>query len=149
MARQKFHQGIYKPDNPQKYIGDATIIAFRSSWEYRFMRWCDTSPNVSSWSSEEIVIPYFSALDQRWHRYFVDFMIVVATRDGEKKYLIEIKPREEIEKPKPTRSKYYQSRCETWIKNQEKWNAAREWARQNSCEFVIMDEYDLGLKKRG
>lgn len=143
-----YKQGFFTPINPQKYIGKSKEIVWRSSWELKFMTKCDNSPNIKFWNSEEVVIPYFSAIDQKMHRYFVDFAIVVETREGTKKFLVEIKPRDQIDKPKPSRSKYYNEKCLTWIRNQEKWNAATDWCIQNGFQFVIMDEYDLGIKSR-
>lgn len=147
MAR-KYTQGRFEPRNPGKYIGDVRNIVFRSSWELRFLRWCDASDAVIGYTSEEVVIPYWSAIDQKMHRYFVDFMIHVTTPVGSKKYLIEVKPKEQTEPPKKTKSKYYQSQCITYVQNMEKWKAAKEWAEKNGIEFVVMTEVDLFGAKR-
>ena len=83
----------WKPRNPEKYVGDVNNIVARSSWEIKFMNYCDSHPEVLKYSSEELVIPYISPLDNRPHRYFVDFVILVKTRTGElKRMAIEIKP---------------------------------------------------------
>jgi hypothetical protein len=42
----------------------------------------DKNPSVVSWSSEEIIIPYKSPADGKWHRYFVDFYVQIQTLDG-------------------------------------------------------------------
>ena len=148
MARPKFSQGYFKPKNPQKYVGDSKDVVYRSSWELRFMRWCDSNRAVKMWNSEGIVIPYFSVLDSKPHRYFVDFMIQLDRGDHTENVLIEIKPYEEMLPPKKSRSKYYESRVATWVRNQEKWKAANAWAEKNGAKFIVMNEYDLGLKKR-
>ena len=67
------HKGRFKPKNYKKYKGDSTKIFYRSSWERNFMIYCDKSPAILEWSSEEYVIPYVSPLDKRVHRYFPDF----------------------------------------------------------------------------
>jgi hypothetical protein len=36
----------------------------------------------------------------------------------------------------------------TYQVNQDKWKAAREWAKKNGFEFIILTEYELGLAKR-
>lgn len=150
MARGNLKQGFYKPQHPEKYAGDTSQIVWRSSWELRFMRWCDSNPNVLTWASEGIVVPYFSAIDQKQHRYFVDFLIKVKKADGAvRNYLIEIKPDEQTRPPTKTKSRYYQSQCLEYVKNQEKWKAATEWASRNDCEFLVMTEHHLGLAKRG
>jgi len=92
MAR-KYQTGTYKPQNPQKYNGDINNIVWRSSWEFKFMRWCDLSDNVLEWSSEETIIPYICKTDNKPHRYFVDFKIKVRTKNGVKTYLVEVKPK--------------------------------------------------------
>jgi ABC-type phosphate transport system substrate-binding protein len=85
------YRGIYNPINPQKYVGDITKIVYRSSYELRFMKWCDLNHNVLQWGSEEVVVPYISPVDNKTHRYFVDFFIKVKNREGMiKKYLIVI-----------------------------------------------------------
>ena len=87
------YKGTYKPKNPHKYVGDVNKITYRSSYEVRFMKWCDLNDGVLQWGSEEVVIPYISPMDNKQHRYFVDFFIQVKTKDGViKKYLIEVKP---------------------------------------------------------
>ena len=53
----KTKQGRFKPRNPGKYKGDPSNIIYRSSWEKKFMLWCDCNLNVLEWGSEEIVIP--------------------------------------------------------------------------------------------
>jgi len=144
-----YKQGFFTAKNPRKYRGNPEQIVFRSSWELRFMRWCDEQDAVEQWASEELVIPYFSAIDQKQHRYFMDFVISVRGRDGTlTTYMVEIKPHEQTQPPKPSRSKYYQSKCLEYVKNQEKWKAAEVFARAHNMKFIIMTEYELGMRKR-
>ena len=148
MARN-YKQGIYTPKNPGKYSGDFKNIIFRSSWEQRMFRWCDLNPNVLEWNSEEIVVPYFFELDGKYHRYYVDLKIKLKTKDGSvKTYLVEIKPHAQIIKPivegKLNKSK--KEAIETWCKNQKKWQAASEFAKQRGWEFLVLSERDLGIK---
>ena len=49
------YRGKYIAKNPQKYAGDSTQIVYRSSYELRFMKWCDFNDSVLQWGSEEIV----------------------------------------------------------------------------------------------
>ena len=51
------YQGKFTPRFPRKYKGDPTNIIYRSSWEYKFMVWADTSTSVQEWAREEIAIP--------------------------------------------------------------------------------------------
>ena len=76
------YKGRYTPTKPQKYKGDSRNIVYRSLWERKFMVYCDTSSAVIEWGSEEIIIPYLSPKDGRFHRYFPDFYIKVKQADG-------------------------------------------------------------------
>ena len=40
------YSGKYKPLNPQKYKGNVSNIIYRSSWEKRFMIYCDKTRAV-------------------------------------------------------------------------------------------------------
>ena len=90
------YSGRYKVKNPKKYDGDHTNVIYRSLWEKYAFKWCDDNPNVKSWSSEEIVIPYLYEVDKRYHRYFMDLKMVM---ENGKTWLIEIKPDKETRIP--------------------------------------------------
>ena len=76
----KFHKGRYMPHNKQKYIGDIANIIYRSSWERRFMKYCDTNSSIIEWASEELYVPYVSPIDNKYHRYYPDFIIKVKSK---------------------------------------------------------------------
>ena len=96
-----FHKRKYTPVNPQKYEGNPNNIIMRSSWETRFASWCDKSDHVIKWKSEETVVPYRSPIDDRIHRYFIDFTITIKDRhDQLNTYLVEIKPKVQTQPPK-------------------------------------------------
>ena len=138
----------YKPKHPEKYVGDVNNIWIRSSWEFKFIRWCDLNKNVLQYSSEETVIPYICATDNRPHRYFVDFKVQVRTKDGsEKIYLVEVKPKSQTIPPKqPKRkTKRYLEECQTFIKNQSKWKYATEYCKSRGYQFLIITEDHLGI----
>lgn len=150
MAR-KYLQGIFTPENPQKYAGDATNIVFRSSWERKFMNWCDQNESVTMWCSEEIVIPYYSRADGKMRRYFTDFMIkYIGTGGKEKVALIEVKPEAQTLAPIAKRGKKQKTLMnETYnfMVNTDKWEAAKEFAAKNGMEFIVITEKQLGIKK--
>ena len=75
------YSGKFTPKNPQKYIGDYNNIVYRSSWECKVMDWLDRNDNIISWASEELIIPYLSPADNKYHRYFPDFLVKAKTRD--------------------------------------------------------------------
>ena len=133
------------PTKPEKYAGDHTKIICRSSWEIRFANWCDLNSSVFEWSSEETIIPYRSPIDNKPHRYFVDFKIKVKSNQGIKTYLIEIKPSNQRLPPKvkERKSKRYLVECSTFLVNQAKWEAADRWAKDRGWEFIVLTEKHL------
>lgn len=139
-----FHKRIYKPIFPEKYTGDPTSIIMRSSWETMFAGWCDKNPSVIRWSSEETVIPYRCPTDDRIHRYFVDFKITI--KEG-KTYLVEVKPSKQCQPPvfPGKRTQRYLTESLTFIKNQAKWEAAKNYCKDRGWEFKIITEKELGL----
>jgi hypothetical protein len=158
MARH-FKQGRYTPRNPHKYIGKSLAdgspdIFYRSSWEHKTMVLLDLNESVIHWNSEDIVIPYLYPIDNRIHRYFVDLIATIRQADGSTKtILIEIKPKAETLPPKEPKRKTekslasYRKAVETFIKNQAKWEAAREYCKKNGIDFVILTEEHIFGKK--
>jgi len=134
------YSGRYKVANPKKYKGDIANVVYRSLWEKYVFQWCDNNPDVKRWSSEETVIPYYYEVDKRYHRYFVDVLIVMK----EKTLLVEIKPEKETAPPTgEKRTKRYINESLTYIKNMNKWEAANEYAKDRGWEFQIWTEKTL------
>lgn len=148
--RGTFKQGYYILSNTSKYVGDPKNIIYRSSWEYKFMVYCDLSSHVLEWSSEPIGIRYVSPLDRKNHNYYVDFYAKLKIGDIEKRYIIEVKPSSQY-KVKPvlegrkTQKKIqrYKIAMETWIINNAKFKSAKTFAKENGMEFIILDESNL------
>lgn len=144
MARE-YHQGRFTPKNPQKYLGDATNVIFRSSWELKLMIGLDLHTSVLAWGSEEIVIPYYWEGDGKPHRYFPDFIAVMKTPNGNVKYLIEVKPHAQTLEPKRgnKREKTFINEVTTYSKNKAKWLAAESYCADRGWVFKIVTEKDL------
>lgn len=147
------YQGKFQPKNPQKYQGNPTNIVYRSGWELKLMMYLDTQPNVVGWSSEEIVIPYISPIDNRRHRYFPDFYVKKVTPGGKiEEVLIEVKPEAQMREPVPRKSKtgkptkQYIKEVYTWGINSAKWAAAERYCALRGWTFVKMGAKDLGIK---
>lgn len=148
----KFHQGKFNPKHPEKYEGNPGLIIYRSSWELKFMNWCDSNPSVIKWSSEEFSIPYRCPTDNRVHRYFPDAKIQVVTSDNQvKTYIVEIKPDKQTRPPVPKQRKTKQFLYEvaTWGKNEAKWKAATTWCKDRGYHFMIITEHHLGITSGG
>ena len=143
------YKGKYQPSYPKKYKGDPTNIIYRSLWERRFMIYCDTNEKILEWGSEEIIVPYRSPIDNRYHRYFPDFYIKVKESSGKiKKMIIEIKPQKQCVEPKvqKRKTKAYIYEVVEYAKNQAKWKAAEEWCLDRGYEFKVLTENELGIK---
>ena len=143
------YKGKYQPSYPKKYKGDPKNIVYRSLWERKFMVYCDKNENILEWGSEEVVVPYRSPVDNRYHRYFPDFYIKVRESTGKiKKMIIEIKPYKQCIEPKvkKTKTKGYIYEVVEYAKNQAKWKAAKEWCLDRGYEFKVLTENELGIK---
>jgi len=115
--------GRYTPERPEKYSGNVRRITYRSMWERRFMLYCDRSPKIVSWSSEELHIPYTDS-EGRIRNYYPDF--VVNAHDG-RTIVVEIKPA-------------YQK---SWRVNKAKWKSARSFCSALGYEFRVLTEKEL------
>lgn len=143
----KIRQGYFRPANPEKYMGDPTQIIFRSSWEFKFLKWCDSSPTVIKYSSEPVGIPYYNPLDKKGHVYYVDFYMVTRDNAGnEQAWLIEVKPDKYTKPPTaPARmtdkqTANYVYAAKQYIVNQAKFEAAKEFAAVRGLKFGIITE---------
>lgn len=135
------YSGKYRVKNKDKYKGDSSNVVYRSLWEKHAFKWCDDNSDVKYWSSEEVVIPYLYEVDKKYHRYFMDLKIVF--KSG-RTVLVEIKPEKETKPPTgQRRTKRYISEGLTYVKNQNKWKAASEYAKDQGWEFQIWTEKEL------
>lgn len=155
-----WYHGLYEVVNKEKYVGLKKPF-YRSSWECRFMSWCDNNPNVIKWSFESIEIPYVITENgfSKSHRYIPDFYVEILNKQNQlKKFLVEIKPynqgpiknsKNEVYVPKPPKNKNakalkrYYLEMKTYKKNTLKWNAARSYCQRNGLEFVILTKENL------
>lgn len=140
----------YTLKNPTKYVGNPNDIWIRSSYERKFMNWCDLNPSVLKWGSEIYPIEYFYQIDKKIHRYFIDFFVQLQTIDNTIQNLaIEIKPFVQTQAPIKGRKheRTYLAECLAYQKNCDKWTAAKLWAEQNNFIFKIITEHELGIGK--
>ena len=138
----KYYSGNYKVKNPGMYKGDPDDICYRSGWEKQCFLWLDGNKDVTWWNSEEFVVRYYYDIDKKWHRYFVD--LTIKWKNG-KTTLVEVKPKRQCQPPKVKRpnSKRSLNEAYTWVKNNNKWEAANKIAEDNGWEFRIWTEDEL------
>ena len=144
--KSRYRQGIYIPKNPDKYVGQGEI-RYRSSWELRMLKWLDNHPSVIFFNSEGLIVPYLSPVDNKQHKYYVDFLAKMKLKDGsEKTYAIEIKPKKEMLPPRKNRNKERMiTEVTTYITNQAKWAHAKEFCDKLGISFLVLNENDLGI----
>jgi len=151
----KYHQGYYKLQNPEKYVGNPNEIIFRSSYEKRFCFYCDLNPKVLKWGSEIITIPYVDPYGKT-RRYHLDFYVELPgtnKRGPNKRLLIEIKPQKETHPPQRPNNltvkviENYKYALESYQKNLSKWMAAKQYAKDHGLEFIIVTEKHLNMIK--
>lgn len=138
MARN-YSQGHYKPINPEKYVGSNMPI-WRSSWEYKVMVMFDTNPNISSWASESLKIPYQNPFTGKHTVYVPDFVVTYVDANGNRKAeIIEVKPAKEtfIEQ-----AKSQHARAAVAL-NSFKWAAAHAFAKHHGMTFRVLTESNI------
>lgn len=133
------YRSVYNPKNPQKYAGDASKIVCRSLWERNVCKFCDETPHIIKWSSEEIAIPYVNPIDKKVHTYYPDFLVQFKNNSGTHNWMIEVKPK------KQTFLKENASKKEKviWIINSAKWQAAKRYCDEHNITFKIITEKEL------
>jgi len=149
--RAKYKQGIYNPINPNKCINSAKGVAveYRSQLEFEYMYKIDRSPNVISWGSEVVWVPYHNPVKNKTSQYWVDLII------HHKKHgvlAVEIKPEKEIKAimenkaPKATARKkkstlLYETKM--FVINRAKWVAAKQFCNNKGWKFIRVSEKNL------
>jgi hypothetical protein len=133
----KYSQGIFTPNNPEKYIGKHKP-KYRSSWEMVFMRFLDENKNITHWASESIVIPYRHPFTGKITNYVPDFFVVYENKNGKRlAEVVEIKPRKQslIE----SKAASQKDRMVVAI-NHAKWQAANLYCKANGFVFRVINE---------
>ena len=143
MSDKRFRQGVFIPVNKDKFIGSKAF--YRSGLELKFMRFCDSNPNVLKWGSENVIVPYISPVDSKVHRYFVDNFVVIKENNKTVKYLIEIKPERQTKPPtvKYRKKEHLIYEQATYAVNTAKWEAAKKMCVQKGWQFLIITEKHL------
>ena len=136
----RFARGKYTIANPEKYVGKKVPV-YRSSWEFHFMKFCDTHPNVQKWASEAISIPYRCPITGKQTIYVPDFFIQYVDKTGKMFVeLIEVKPRNQtlLEKVGKNRNNQIE-----YARNVAKWRAAQAWCKSQGIKFRVVNEQDI------
>ena len=139
-----YKQGYFYPKHPEKLLGNHKYAIYRSGLELSYFRILDANPQVIRWGSEEVIIPYF--FENKWHKYYVDLVVLLQQGPLVKKLFIELKPYSQTQMPKNSprrKQKNYLRECYEWNKNNAKWASAKQFAIKLGCEFHILTEKDI------
>jgi hypothetical protein len=143
--------------HPEKYTGTRPLT-LRSGWEISFVfKWLDVNQSIISWKSESTIIRYFSPVDNKTHRYFMDFTFTAKTPSGETKEVwVEVKPFAQTQMPKAPKRKTasYMYQLRTYMVNQAKWDTTRriveeKKAKGEAIDFVIITEKEAPFFLKG
>lgn len=149
-------QGYFDISRSSKYDNATNEpCIYRSSYEYKFMYWCENDTYVKSWSSEPFAINYTCLLTGKTRKYWIDF--VVKTIKSEV-WLIEVKPLKEVNEAKafgakykalnssPVEAKRLIAANKTAAKNWSKWQHAKKQCEQQGFVFKLVTENFLNKR---
>lgn len=131
-----YKQGIVNPKSCSKYYSNRLNepIIYRSGLELQFIQYCENCTTITKWGSEVLEIPYTSRLDGKQHNYYPDYVI---ENSAGTRCIVEVKPYNQTIKPSASDNRWLK---ESWIKNLDKWNAAKEFADKHNMKFIIVTE---------
>lgn len=151
-------QGLFKLTHPEKFIKvldeymqsskNEGYVEYKSSLEYKAIRYADFNPAVVGWSMEPFAIPYIKPTDGKVHRYYIDMFLIF--KNGEK-FLVEIKSYAETVEPKRPKhmtekaAHRYLNQIMTYKTNQAKWEQARKFAEKKGLHFAVLTEKQLNF----
>ena len=145
--RGRVQQGYFKPKNPAKYRGDSSAIIYRSSWELKFLQYCDNNSLIIEYVAEPIAINYFNPLLKKTSKYWIDCWMKTKNTDGSvTDWLIEVKPNKYLSPPKPPQrlsekaALNYARHAKAYVVNSAKFDAAKAYAFKNKMKFGIITE---------
>jgi hypothetical protein len=131
-----YKQGTIDPAGCKKYYSSCKTdpIIYRSGLELQFINYCEQNPKIVKWASEPIKIPYFSRILKKNQNYYPDY--IIENSEGVR-CIVEVKPDNQTRKPSATDSMWLK---ENWIRNTDKWIAAKKFAEDNNMKFIIVTE---------
>lgn len=147
----KYHNkiGILTLQHPEK-CGGKTHFQFKSNLERAMMAYLDKSDGVISWNYEPKSIPYIDITQAdpksgklgKQRKYYIDFVATIKESSGFLRTVwIEVKSSRETTAPSKTSS---DEDKKTWIRNNCKWNAAKQLCESKGIKFLVISDKELG-----
>lgn len=155
----KYKQQRFLTENLIGYKGKAKVIECLSSYETKAVRMLQqlySLKRIDGWASEENIFKYIYSLDNKEHRYYMDFTLL----KGDCVIFVEVKSLSSVTPPKKPKEfkgeksvNSYRNAVATFVKNQDKWKAVNEWCNEQNSKigfekykFVIWTENELSIK---
>lgn len=146
----RYKQGYFNVSKSLKYKGQEPCI-YRSSYEFKFMVWCELKDFVTSWSSEPFETEYLCLATGKTRNYWIDFIVTI---DKPETWLIEVKPSKEVQQAErfgkiyraldsDIEKKRFVMSNKTAAKNWSKWLSCNKFAKSQGFKFVIVTEQFL------
>lgn len=146
----KWKKGYFDVSNSTKYVASKSgDCIYRSSYEWRFMKWCENNPNVKSWTSEPFSVPYTDLTNpNKTRNYWIDF--VVEFNDGEVLW-VEVKPKSQLDDVNMFSRQYaecvditqkvnFARHNKVEAMNYSKWYHAERYAKSRNAKFMVITE---------
>jgi len=143
--KSAYKQSYYSVQESTKYIGAYPIIC-RSSWERKSCIYFDKNPDIVKWASEPFAVKYYNILDKKYHTYFPDFYIKVKKGNTYIEYVVEVKPKSHLTKPKKPKNKNrkallnYRRALNTYVTNLCKIDALKKFAKSRNYKVLLITE---------
>lgn len=141
----RFKQGYYNISESKKYVGNNVAI-YRSSWEFKFMNYAESNPNIINWSSEPFAVRYFNILDKKYHTYYPDYYVKVKRGEIFEECVIELKPKDQLKKPKLPKvnslkaMNAYKYAAKRYVTNLCKIEALKKFAAERNMKLILLTE---------
>lgn len=142
----KYKQAFYNLKNPEKYLGDPTVLVYKSSWEQKAFEMCDNNPNIVGWGYEIIPIPYMKPVYGGYKKTFYLPDLYVEYWDKENNFIrevVEIKPMKQTKASKARKAGVKLHENYTYAVNLAKWEAAEQWCGIRGIKFSIVTENSI------
>jgi hypothetical protein len=153
-SKSRFKQGYFDVSKSLKYMNSGEPCIYRSSLEFKFMKWCEHTDRVVNWNSEPFSIKYICLETGKERNYYIDFSVITQTPET---WIIEVKPHKEVleaekfgkiyHKLGEIERKKFVNANKVAAKNYSKWKHAKQICEERSWKFIIVTEKFLNRSK--
>lgn len=153
-SKSRYKQGYFDVSRSTKYMNSSEPCIYRSSLEFKFMKWCEITNRVLNWNSEPFSLKYICLETGKERNYWIDFTIITQTPET---WLIEVKPHKEVleaerfgklyHKLSDVERKRFVMANKVAAKNWSKWSHARKICQDRDWKFVLVTEKFLNRSK--